>query len=571
MAGDTLRGIGKKQIAEALESPPESAPERTTEGDESVQTRDAAADIDIEEGRPVRSLDELPSDGTAAQIAAARPVDHNAVTMLGGLTGAPVPIAPDIAPDVGPELAPDVGPELARGIAPELAPDIPPELAAALGPVAASPTPVSADDAVPLGTTPSTRSGPNRVSFGTMIGHEMHAVQARVAAAIAEADSNARGTAHGRDVHLPASPGMAAANPEPVALAVPIASAGEAPAAITGTSPGSAAVAASLGRESFREGARESGTSGSHDALNEFSGGDHSFFETAPVNDEYEPENPRGRLYTRLAISGAVLAMVSVVVVAWVNSHGSSSEEPPPVEIKTAKAPAPRPVAPVAHPAVPPQAPAPAPAPVAAAPVRSDKGLKEPPPTSTIPSSMPEVIPPPPVAAPAPVRIANAAPAGAPSERKAPSIAPPPATRDERKPSAGSSSASASAAPARQEKDLKPDQKVQKPAVTAAVPAPAKPAAEPAAAARDKKPAAVAAKPAEAPHPAASHPREAARPAAPAPKVASSPAARAPRPETPARPVAKPAAPSAPRAQKGPPARGKNKYDPDGTLPLSFD
>src|SRR6185436_16746108 len=90
MAGDTLRGIGKKAIAEALESSSEAAPERTTESNGSVQAGDATADIDIEEGRPVRSAAVDPS-----------------VTLLGGLAAAPVPIAPDIAPDLAPDLAPD--------------------------------------------------------------------------------------------------------------------------------------------------------------------------------------------------------------------------------------------------------------------------------------------------------------------------------------------------------------------------------------------------------------------------------------------------------------------------------
>src|SRR5581483_1128062 len=135
------------------------------------------------------------------------------------------------------------------------------------------------------------------------------------------------------------------------------------------------------------------------DPLNEFSGGDHRFFDTAPINDEYEPENPRGRLYTRLAVSGAVVAVVSVIVVAWVNSHGAPSEEPPPVAVK-------------AQPAV--SVPAPArtaiAAPVPARPVAAPPRPAEPPPTTTIPSSVPE-------------RIAvTTAP---PHPAKAPSLAPP--------------------------------------------------------------------------------------------------------------------------------------------------
>ena len=124
------------------------------------------------------------------------------------------------------------------------------------------------------------------------------------------------------------------------------------------------------------------------DSQNEFSGGDHSFFDTAPINDEYEPENPRGRLYTRLAVSGAVVAVVAVVVVAWANSHGASGEEPAPVEVKSQPAmtaPAPVRTAVAAPPPARPAASISSPAPPAARPA-------EVPPTSTIPSSMPERI-----------------------------------------------------------------------------------------------------------------------------------------------------------------------------------
>src|SRR5581483_3135055 len=147
MAGDTLRGIGKKAIAEALEAADAAA--RTTEPNGTTGTPQAVADF---EARPVRSLDELPSEPTG------HPVNHSGTHAASSITTATT-------------LVQD-----ASGITQDLVPP------------SASATPV--DDAAPLtsgSTTP--RSGPNRVSFGTMIGHEMHGVQARVAAAVAEVDA----------------------------------------------------------------------------------------------------------------------------------------------------------------------------------------------------------------------------------------------------------------------------------------------------------------------------------------------------------------------------------------------
>src|SRR4051812_34260745 len=111
MAGDTLRGIGKKELAESIENA--APPERSTEPNGAVAPTEAAPPPAVEaaeaEARPLRSLDELPSERTGAPD--------------------PMPAAPV--------------------------------------PAAVTQT-VVVDDAVPLPATPSTpRSGPNRVSFGT--------------------------------------------------------------------------------------------------------------------------------------------------------------------------------------------------------------------------------------------------------------------------------------------------------------------------------------------------------------------------------------------------------------------
>ncbi len=398
------------------------------------------------------------------------------------------------------------------------------------------------DDAAPLTSSSlESRSGPNRVSFGTMLGHEMHGVQARVAVAVTEADIGVRGTAHGRDVHLAAAHPAMAVEPE--------------------TLPAAAISSPSLGvpAGAQAEPAAASTSSGkfapARDSLNEFSGGDHRFFATEPINDEYEPENPRGRLYTRLAVSGAVVAVVSVVVVAWVNSHGSSGEEPPPIEVKSQPAvTAPVPVRTAVT--------APAPAP----PVRA----AEVPPTSTIPSSVPEriaVTTPPPrygqscrrdtVARAA--RSRATAPPGPGRRRRGQAHAlrrgaravPAPIGRRAR------AQAWARSRPRRAPRQGRPGgcRGRGRCASCTATPPPPPP---------QKKTTAVAT---AAPRPPATPPPRAATPPPPPVPAArpAAPVAKAPSP--PSHPVAK----STPARASKPPARSKQKYDPDGTLPLSFE
>ncbi len=472
MAGDTLRGIGKKAIAEALEAA--AAAEHATEPNGTTGAPQAAADF---EARPDRSLDELPSERTG------HPVNHSgphgdssittATTLVQDASGAPISAAP----------------------------------------------PAEVDDAAPLTSISTPRSGPNRVSFGTMLGHEMHAVQARVAAAVSEVDAALRGTAHGRDVHLPAHPAMAV-EPETVAASTSSPSLGiPAPHVQPAASPSSPSFAPV------------------RDPLTEFSGGEHSFFDTAPVSDEYEPENPRGRLYTRLAVSGAVVAVVSVVVVAWINSHGSTEE--PPIQVK-------------AQPAV--TAPAPAVAVTPPRPIAPPARLAEVPPTSTIPTSMPERIavsvPPPPRPAKAP---ALAPPAPAPAPRPAPIAAAP------------SKPAPVASAPPKPAPIAAPAPAL-KPASVAAAAAPVRELRTPPAPPQ-KKPTAAATTAPRAPAP--PPPRAAAPTPPPATRPAPPPVAKAPRTESvPARPVAKASPPARPSKAS---THAKPKYDPDGTLPLSFE
>ena len=452
MAGDTLRGIGKKELAESIDPPPE----RSTEppGPAAVP----------EELGPTAAIPEAP-------LAAAE-------ASPGLSPGLPVVTVVEPAQDA--EARP------LRSLD-----DLPSDRTGR--PAAATEAPV--DDAAPLTSTSSTpRSGPNRVSFGTMIGHEMHSVQVRIAAAAmaAEGDPALRGTAHGHDVHLAASPGMNAEHESaPLSAPAPVPMSSAAPHG-NATSPAGAPVAG-----------HHHASSTSHDDHNAFSGGDHTFFETDPVNDEYEPESTRAPIYRRLAVSGAVFAVVVVVVVAWIHSH-STGEEPASTAVKTLTAPARA-----------------APPPAAA--------RREVPPTSTIPSSMPEPIPQPANVAKAPPPAALPLPA---HENKVAASPTPVTVVREPKPSPPPHAAA---------REVPRDSRERKPPVAAATP------------------------------PRAPTPPPPPRAAPPAPKVTPPPAARASKPE-PARPVAHTAAPAAPaKGQKSPAARGKQKYDPDGTLPLSFD
>src|SRR6266700_2597198 len=100
MAGDTLRGIGKKQIAEALETPPDSSTPAEASEKASTRPSDATADIDIEEGRPVRSLDELPSDRTGRptnETTASLGISAAEVAANAELLGVPMADAPAVA------------------------------------------------------------------------------------------------------------------------------------------------------------------------------------------------------------------------------------------------------------------------------------------------------------------------------------------------------------------------------------------------------------------------------------------------------------------------------------------
>jgi hypothetical protein len=138
-------------------------------------------------------------------------------------------------------------------------------------------------------------SDSDRVSFGTMLGHELHHVELPP-----ETNRSLRGTVLGHDVHL----------------------------------------AEQLsGHEVSREASREAtgdGSGGVPEAT-AFSGGDHTFFDTEPVNNEFEPERPPRRLAAPLAVGGALLALVLVVVIAWVRSSPEKSDVPAP-EPKTAQA-----------------------------------------------------------------------------------------------------------------------------------------------------------------------------------------------------------------------------------------
>jgi len=270
MAGDTLRGIGRKAIAEAIEAA--AAAERAAETNGTAPAS-AVTLVNDAQARPERSLDELPSERTGypaetpAGSPAAYPTNH-----AGPDTAAAMPITE----------------------ATTLVADAPSVATLPGTSTLTTATTTMVDDAAPLSSSSlESRSGPNRVSFGTMLGHEMHGVQARVAVAVAEAEAGIRGTAHGRDVHLAAAHPAMAVEPQVVPDAA--------------TSSPSLGVPATAQAEPAAASTSSAKFAPPRDSLNEFSGGDHNFFATEPVNDEYEPENPRGRLYTRLAVSGFVV------------------------------------------------------------------------------------------------------------------------------------------------------------------------------------------------------------------------------------------------------------------------
>jgi hypothetical protein len=435
MAGTTLRGIGEEASAED----PEPAAERATAPLGSLGTPEAALGAAASPAptseRKLRSLDDLPGERT-------------------GRVG-----MPDAAPS--------------------------PSSSSTSTPATAGQTPA-----------PGTRD-PSRVAYGTMIGHDIHHLQARLATP-AEPEVGGRETSLGHDVHLPAvlGDGHAAAVSEPVA-APPIAAPGAPPA--DGISlPVLAA-------------------SGSAEPI-DFSGGDHSFFDTEPLNDEYEPENPRGKLYTRLAVAGAVVAMVLVVVIAWVRSHSSEDSANNAEPAVTAPA--------VAKP----REPAPVPTP-------SARNLE--PPTSTIPSSIPSALP-----APSVPELPVAAP---------PSPPPPPPARVRM----------------REVAKVEPP-KPQPPKAEAAKAAEPKSAASKITAAKIAAPApAAAAVPRRSVAPAERPPAPAAAPVAKAVTPTVRPVKR--EPPAPARDAVKPPAAAAAKPSKPAGKHGKTKYDPDGTLPLSFD
>ena len=74
MAGDTLRGIGRKAIAEAIEAA--AAAERAAESN-GTAPGSAVTLVNDAQARPERSLDELPSERTGypAETAAGSPPD----------------------------------------------------------------------------------------------------------------------------------------------------------------------------------------------------------------------------------------------------------------------------------------------------------------------------------------------------------------------------------------------------------------------------------------------------------------------------------------------------------------
>jgi hypothetical protein len=136
---------------------------------------------------------------------------------------------------------------------------------------------------------------------------------------------------------------------------------------------------------------------------NDFSRGDSHFFDSEPINNEYEPENRRGKVLTRAAIFLAVVSVFVVVAIAWVRGHAPESG---PVEAHMPPPPAPsaldNPSAPAPAPAVA------APTPTAAEPAPSGA------PAAAPAAAAPAAVPPPPPVAAAPAEAEHPAAAEAP-------------------------------------------------------------------------------------------------------------------------------------------------------------
>ncbi|HVR62589.1 MAG TPA: hypothetical protein VMU50_11845 [Polyangia bacterium] len=306
----------------------------------------------------------------------------------------------------------------------------------------------------------------------------------------------------------------------------------------------------------------------------EFSGGERHFFESEPINTEYEPEfrpNPYARVGVAMAVAGVFVAAV------WGYVRYRRFEPPPPVESQVAPAPV-ETLNPVAPPA---PAPAPAAAPAAAA------TAQEPAPAFPPAGAAAEPV--------APAPPASAEPTGTPSATTAvspplpapavPNEAPTPASAEP--PASPPASASKSQETAREPKEpmevfAPPEPKESPPPAPAEKPRPRVPVAADKPRAPKERDAATGIPPFAGTPPATS--RRAVRPVtssepAPARPAAVSKPATAPR-ETPPfaavppKPSMRPPAPIQPGQAIPVPARPKAKRvedDPDGTLPLSID
>jgi hypothetical protein len=133
----------------------------------------------------------------------------------------------------------------------------------------------------------------------------------------------------------------------------------------------------------------------------DFSHGDSHFFDSDPVNNEFEPENPRSKIMVRGAIFVAVVSVFVVAAIAWVRVR--KPDTPPPIEAHVTPPAPPAPSAldnPNGAPAVAPSAPAAgevppstaAPAAAATAPAAgpAPAAAAPPPPVAAVPEAVPE-------------------------------------------------------------------------------------------------------------------------------------------------------------------------------------
>jgi hypothetical protein len=224
---------------------------------------------------------------------------------------------------------------------------------------------------------------------GTAHGHALSAAVAGQTSMPVSVDDRMKGTLLGHDLHLPDLPPLPSDDARSAEVR-PVAPAHDAGALVRGSS---------------------SALEPAHDS--HFSQGDSHFFDNQTDDEEFAPENPRGKMMVRGAIFLAVVSVFVVAALAWGRFHKADAPaeaqapaSAPPTEAQAAvPAPAPTEAQPAAA------APAPAAPPTAQAPAAAPPPPPAPPPVAAVPEEevKPAVVEAPPAAHPKPKHPAVAA------------------------------------------------------------------------------------------------------------------------------------------------------------------